>query len=164
MTWIRKHFQRYLDRRPWDFCWRIGVESTVVSLLAAALLVSIFGEGTPRELQKLPIGALFVFLIIVAPPIETLALQAFPIFIVRLLKGSIRTQILISTVLFAACHFPEGLVPGISAGIIGGFYFGFSYAHWRTKSRWKSLWITTVCHGIHNGIALILIVIFENLA
>jgi hypothetical protein len=26
MNWITNHFRRYLQRRPWDFCWRIGVE------------------------------------------------------------------------------------------------------------------------------------------
>jgi hypothetical protein len=164
MTWFRMHFQRYLERKPWDFCWRIGVESTVVSLLVAILLVSIFGEGTRREFLNLSIVTSFFLLLIIAPPIETLLFQALPIFFVRLLKGSIRTQVLISTILFAAGHFPEGLVTSISAGIIGGLYFGFTYAHWRLKSIWQSFWITTVCHGIHNGIAFVLLAICGNWA
>ena len=158
MTWIKKHFRGYLERRPWAFCWRIGIESTVVSLLVAVLLAFVF-EVPEREFLNLSIGEAFLFLIVVAPPLETLFLQAFPIFIVRLLNGSMRTQVLVSTAVFASLHFPEGLVTGIAAGIIGGLYFGFAYAHWRRKSRWQSFWITTVCHGIHNVIAFLLLVV-----
>jgi hypothetical protein len=57
---------------------------------------------------------------------ETLIFQALPIFIVRMLKGSIRFQILVSTLLFSAAHFPEGIATGLSAGVSGGLYFAFS--------------------------------------
>ena len=160
MTWFQKHFERYRKRQPWDFCWRLGIESTGVSLVAASLFAVAFGAPR-RELLNLPI-VVFLVLIVIAPPLETLFLQAFPIFVVRMLKGSIRTQILVSTILFAACHFPEGVMTGISAGVIGGMYYAFAYAHWRTKSSWQSFWITTVCHIIHNGIAFILLVAFGN--
>lgn len=162
MTCIRKHFERYLERSPWDFCWRIGVESTVLSLLAASLLATAFGTPPHRAFMDISIEVAFLWILLVAPPIETLIFQAFPIFVVRLLRGSIRTQILVSTILFAACHFLEGVVTGISAGIIGGLYLGFVYAHWRTKSRWQSFWITTVCHGTRNGILFLLLIIFGN--
>jgi hypothetical protein len=161
MGFIKNHFQRYAERKPWDFCWRIGVESTVVSLAFAVLLTMLIG-ATKREFLDYSMVSVFVMLLLLAPPLETLVFQAFPIFIVRLFKGSLRTQILASTILFAACHFPEGIAVGISAGIIGGLYFGFAYAHWRTKSRWQPLWITIVAHGIHNGIAFILLVAGGN--
>jgi hypothetical protein len=161
MNWVARHFRRYLERKPWDFCWRIGVESTVVSLVAAALLSIVFVEPKREFLDlSLPVG--FVILLLVAPPLETLAFQAFPIFMVRVLKRSIRTQILVSMLLFSAAHFPEGIVTGVSAGVIGGLYFAFAYAHWRTQSRWLSFWITTICHGIHNGIGFVLLVVSGN--
>jgi hypothetical protein len=161
MRFVKSHFRKYLERKPWDFCWRIGVESTVVSLAAAVVLSMIFGP-TKREFLDYSIEAVFILLILIAPPLETLLFQAIPIFFVRLFKGSLRTQILVSTALFAACHFPEGIDIGIAAGIIGGLYFAFAYAHWRTKSRWHPLWITTVAHAIHNGIAFVLLVIAGN--
>jgi hypothetical protein len=161
MNWVIRHFRRYLEREPWGFCWRIGLESTVASLAAAAFLAVIF--GTPkRQLLDLSMPAAFLMLLVVAPPVETLVFQAFPIFIVRMLKGSMRVQILVSTLLFSAAHFPEGITTGVSAGVIGGLYFAFSYAHWRTKSRWKSVWITTGCHAIHNGVAFILLVVIGH--
>jgi membrane protease YdiL (CAAX protease family) len=161
MDFIKNHFRRYAERKPWDFCWRIGVESTLVSMVAAVLLTMIIGMPK-REFVDYPIEVVFVLLILVAPPVETVLFQAIPIFIVRLFKGSIRTQILASTILFAAGHFPEGIAVGVSAGIIGGLYFSFAYAHWRTKSRWHPLWVTTVAHGIHNGIAFVLLVVLGN--
>jgi hypothetical protein len=60
-------------------------------------------------------------------------------------------------VLFAAAHFTEGLAVGVGAGLVGGFYFAFTYVHRRERSRWTALWTTAVCHGIHNAIAILLL-------
>ncbi len=157
--WLRRHFERYRERRPWAFCWRIGVESTLVSLAIAALL-SVVVQTPKREFLDWPMPAVFVLLVLIAPPVETLVFQAFPIFIVRTLKGSMGLQILVSTLVFAAAHFPEGITTGVSAGVIGGLYFAFAYAHWRATSRWQSFWITAGCHVIHNLIAFILLAVF----
>ena len=154
MNWLRRHFERYRERSAWDFCWRIAVEGTLVSLLSAALLTVII-EVDDSGLDDLGIGELFLVVVLIAPVVETMLAQALPIFVVRKFGGSFRVQIIISTVLFAACHFHEGVVAGISAGVIGGFYFGFTYAHWREKSRWTSFWVTATSHAIHNGIAKI---------
>jgi hypothetical protein len=163
MAFIKRHFQKHIGRSPWDFCWRIGVESTLAGLIAAGILTLALGE-TKREFLDWPIETVFIVMLLVAPVLETLLFQALPIFFVRLLKGSLRTQVVVSTILFAAVHFTEGITAGVSAGIIGGFYFGLAYAHWRTQSRWSPLWITTVCHAIHNGICFLLLVIFGNWA
>ena len=161
MNLIARHFRRYTERKPWDFCWKIGVESTVASFISAILLMLVIGV-TGRDFLDMPLPDVFILLILAAPPVETLVFQAFPIFIVRILKGSMRTQILVSTLLFSAAHFPEGINTGVSAGVVGGLYFAFAYAHWRKKSRWKSFWITTVCHVIHNGICFVLLVVSGN--
>ncbi len=156
MERLKKHFEKYLERTPWAFCWRIGFESLVVSFLFAIVLVFVFGPGKRASLN-LPVSVVFLLLLVIGPPLETLVFQAFPIFVTRSLKGSLRAQIIASAVLFSAAHFPEGVATGISAGLVGGLYFGFAYAHWRTKSRWHPFWITTVCHVIHNGIAFVLL-------
>jgi hypothetical protein len=153
MNWLRRHFERYRERSTWDFCWRIAVEGTLVSLVSAALLTVITG-GDDRGLDDWGIGVFFLVAVLIAPVVETMLAQALPIFVVRKFGGSFRVQIIISAVLFAACHFPEGVVAGISAGVIGGFYFGFTYAHWREKSRWASFWVTATSHAIHNGIVV----------
>lgn len=145
--WLRQHFANYRQRKPWDFCRRIGVESFLVSLVIAILL-DILGSP-PRDI-KIDV-VVFVFLgIVIAPIIETLVLQALPIWIARLCKLSFTTQVCISATLFALMHIPEGIATFISAGIIGGFYFAFAYAHWREKGRWVAFWVTAGAHAIHN--------------
>jgi len=161
MNWIARHVRRYLRRKPWDFCWRIGVESTVAGLVVGVFLSTVFG-AQKREFLNFPIWDVFFLMLVVAPLVETLLFQAFPIFIVRMLKGSIRVQIAVSTLLFAAAHFPEGVATGVSAGLIGGMYFAFAYARWRKRSRWQAFWITAAGHSIHNGILFILLVVFGN--
>ncbi|OQA89690.1 MAG: CAAX amino terminal protease self- immunity [Elusimicrobia bacterium ADurb.Bin231] len=154
MSKINRHFNGYWERGSWDFCWRIGMESLVVSLPVAVVLALIFGPGKRTSLD-MSLSLAFFLMIIIAPPIETLIFQAFPIFIVRSLKGILRIQIIASAVLFSLAHFSEGITTGISAGLIGGLYFGFAYARWRAVSSWRAFWVTTVCHIIHNGIAFI---------
>jgi hypothetical protein len=157
MNWLRKHFERYRQRSPWDFCWRIALESTLISLLAAATLALIFGQ--PDRFPDLPMSAIFLIALLIAPPVETLLLQALPIFVARKLKASLRAQVIVSTVIFAAAHLTEGFITVISAGAVGGFYFAFTYAHWRQESRWTSFWVTALSHAIHNAIAVGLVAV-----
>jgi hypothetical protein len=153
MNWLRRHFERYRQRSAWDFCWRIALEGTLISLLSAILLTAIV-EGDHRTIEDWPIGKLLLVVVLIAPIVETILTQAFPIFVVRKFGGSFKLQILISTVLFAAAHLTEGVATAVCAGVIGGFYFAFTYAHWREKSRWTSFWVTAISHAIHNGIAI----------
>jgi len=162
MNWIVRHFRRHLERRPWDFCWRIGLESTLVSLAAAVLLSIFINEPHKEHMEDWPVAALIVFLVLLGPPLETLLFQAFPIFIVRLLRGSMWTQVLVSATIFAAGHFMRDIVTGAAAGMVGGSYLAFAYVRWRRISKRHAFWITTGIHCINNGIAVLLIVIARN--
>jgi hypothetical protein len=162
MNWLKEHFERYRQRSPWDFCWRIAVEGTVLSLVAAAILAFIIGEPE-REFLQWPMGVIFLVVVLIAPPLETLLLQALPVFVARKLKASFRVQVIVSTVIFTACHIPEGFITTISAGLVGGFYFAFTYVHWRQKTRWTAFWVTALSHTIHNGIAVGLLAMLGDL-
>ena len=153
---VRTHFARYRSRSAWDFCWRISIESAVAGLLAV-LILSLLIPVQRRTLLDWPLYQVFLFTVFAAPILETFLFQVLPIGFVRLLKAGFRWQVLVSLALFAAPHFTEGIAVGIGAGIVGGFYFAFTYAHWREKSRWTALWTTVVCHGIHNGLAILLV-------
>jgi hypothetical protein len=151
MTWLRRHFRRYWRREPWDFCWRIAIEGTLVSL-AAALVVSILGaEGRKLEIN---FPALLCIGVIVAPVLETLLFQALPVCLARLCKASFAQQVVASVVPFFLAHAVEGLATGVAAGLVGGFYFAFSYARWCRKSAWTAFWVTAASHAIHNGILI----------
>jgi hypothetical protein len=151
MQSIKNHFERYYQRDAWNFCWRIGVESTVASFVVA-ILVGLLG-APERELPDWSTGVMFVFIVILAPIFETLIMQALPIYIARKLHASFRAQVITGTTVFALCHLAEGIAAIIAAGIIGGFYFSFAYAHWREQSRWQAFWVTAGAHAIHNSIA-----------
>jgi hypothetical protein len=153
---VSEHFARYRRRSPWSFCWRIAIESVVVSF-AAALIFVPFVNTEPRTLLELPYYAFFLLGVLIAPLVETVLFQALPVGVMRLLRTRFGWQVLVATALFAAAHFREGVSVGLGAGLVGGFYFAFTYVHWRERSRWTALWTTAVCHGIHNGIAIILL-------
>jgi len=154
VNWLRRHFERYRQRSAWDFCWRIAVEGTILGLIFAGV-VSLIVTEPEEEFPDWGVATELLVIVVIAPLVETLLLQSLPIFVARKFNASFRLQVIVSMVLFAACHFYfEGIVTGIAAGVIGGFYFAFTYAHWREKSRWTAFWVTAVSHAIHNGIVI----------
>ena len=151
---LRKHFRKHARRRPWDFCWKIGIEKTVVSFAIAFLLLIVLDDSKPYIIH-FPIWREFATLVIIAPVIETLLLQAFPIYLARSVKSSFNVQIISSVLIFTVLHSLISIGRGLCAGLIGGYYLAFSYALWRRRSRWSAFWITTVCHSITNATVFI---------
>jgi hypothetical protein len=150
-TLIQQHFQKYRERKPWDFCWRIAIEGTVVSLVASICL-SVF-DVAERDI-KLRFPDLLLLGVVIAPVLETLIFQALPIWIARRCHASFSVQVTASLIPFFLAHVIEGIGTGIAAGLVGGFYFAFTYAHWREQGRWTAFWTTAVSHSIHNGILI----------
>ena len=150
---LRRHFRKHARRKPWDFCWRTSLEGLIVSF-AVVIPLSLIITQDPREMADWPAGKVIVLAVLFAPLFETLLLQVIPISIARAFKAKIHTQIIISTILFAALHFPEGIAVGMGAGVVGGWYFAFAYARWARKSFWTALWVTTGAHLIRNAIAI----------
>jgi hypothetical protein len=153
MSWIKAHFQRYRERTPWSFCWRITIEGLIVPLAPALILVIIELIVGEMDNRHLPLSDPLFLLDSVTrtPVIETLIFQAFPIWIVRKCKASFSFQVFVSLVPFFLAHALAGIGTGICAGLVGGFYYAFTYAHWRVQSRWTAFWTTAVSHALHNG-------------
>ena len=151
MKWISEHFRRYRHRKPWDFCWRIAIEGTIVAL-AIAFILSIC-DLPDREIP-FDFWTFLILGVVVAPILETLVFQAFPVWIARLCKARFSVQVVISVVPFFLAHAVEGIQTGIAAGLISGFYLAFTYVHWREKRRWTAFWVTAISHAIHNAIAI----------
>lgn len=160
MRWLKAHFQRHRQRKPWDFCWKVAVEGLIVSIIPAVILVGFIDEPE-REFLNWPIPAMLVVIAGIAPIFETLLFQALPIAIARWLKAGFKVQILASLIPFTLVHLPDGVSVGICAGLIGGFYLAFTYAHWVEKSVWTALWTTAVGHFIRNGLAAVAFVVSE---
>jgi hypothetical protein len=151
--WLVEHFRWYRRLSPWAFCWRITIEGLVIGI-AFGIAASAF--GAPDRDFKMSMEKLFIFAVFVAPVIETLLLQALPVFVVRLCRGGFTLQVLFATIAFAAAHLSEGVAAFIAAGMVGGFYFSFTYAHWRERSRWTAFWVTALGHSLHNLVCVLL--------
>jgi hypothetical protein len=156
-SWLLRHFDRYRERRPWSFCWRITIEGFLAAYVIVFLLNFLF--DFPEIDLELTASEFLFICVLIGPIVETFIFQALPIFVARICRAGFATQIIVSMGLFAMPHFSEGFDVGIGAGIIGGFYSAFTYAHWRQKSRWTALWTTTVSHSLHNGLAFAILII-----
>jgi len=110
--------------------------------------------GIPGREMDLSFEVLLIAGVVVAPVLETLLLQALPVWIARLCKSGSSGQVIVSVVPFTISHAIEGIGTGIAAGLLGGFYFAFTYVHWRERSRWQAFWVTAVSHAIYNAIAI----------
>lgn len=158
MNWVVGHFQRYRERQPWDFCWRISLEGYLVSFLLAVVLLSL---GTPEREFEMSFSELAFLAVFIAPVFETLLLQALPIWLARICGASFSNQIICSVVPFFLLHLAEGLTAGLCAGLTTGYYLAFTYAHWRNAGRWTAFWTTAVSHCIHNAISTALMATAE---
>jgi hypothetical protein len=150
---IFAHFQRHRARKPWAFVCRVTPEATGLSLAVALLMWAI---GAPERDLDMQAGELVFFVVVLAPPLETLLFQALPVFVARKCRARLRVQIIASWVPFALAHGLEDLATGLAAGMVGGFYLAFTYAHWRQQSRWTAFWTTWAVHTLNNVIAVML--------
>ena len=157
MNWLRTHFHKHCERSAWDFCWRTAIEGVVISFIAV-LFLEIFIDVPSRDFINWPIPVMLAVVLILAPILETLLLQALPITIAKLCRAGLKIQILVSVIIFGLLHFAEGAAVGIGAGLVGGFYLAFTYAHWAQKSLWKALWVTTAAHIIRNAFPAVVLV------
>jgi hypothetical protein len=148
--WLIDHFKHYLILRPLTFCWRITVENLIVSLAVTGLILFYFQPEPRTNIEGITASAYLWLVIILSPILETVLLQAFPVFIARSLGLKFSGQILLSIIPFALLHFTRSVGTGIGAGIIGGFYSAFTYVHWRSKSLWTAYWVTALSHGLYN--------------
>ena len=117
--------------------------------------------GIPGREMNLSFDVLMIAGVVVAPVLETLLLQALPVWIARLCKAGSSGQVIVSVVPFTIVHAIEGIGTGIAAGLLGGFYLAFTYVHWRERSRWQAFWVTAVSHAIHNAIAILGFALWE---
>jgi hypothetical protein len=149
LEWIKLHFQNYRKRSKWSFLWRISAEGILVSLAMAIALKLVFSFPPRHDLHPGIKG--IVSVVVLAPFLETLLSQSFPVMISRVLGFGFRGQLLAAWLPFAALHFLVSIDTGICAGIVGGFYIGFTYAQWRQVSLRSAFWMTCATHTLHNA-------------
>jgi hypothetical protein len=152
---IYTHFYRHTFRKPWDFCWRITIEETLVKFLMTLFIFPFYKPG-PQPL-RFDLLDNFVYAVIIAPLVETLIFQSFIITVSQKFKRNFSSQIMFSTVAFTAAHLLGGMEAAITAGLVGGFYLSFTYAHWSKQSHFLAFQITAGTHALGNALLLVLI-------
>ncbi len=156
LGWLLRPVRLQSCRGARQFIFRILVQQFAVKVAVAVPVGFLIPDNAPQahaDLLGNPLLALIV-LCLVAPPFETLLLQAAPIEILRALRRSRRLQFLFGAAPFAALHFLQGTASGIGAGIVGGAFFSYTYLECRSRSWWTSLWVTTATHSLHNLVVL----------
>lgn len=126
------------------------------------MAVADFAGISDREMPQLPPKILAMMVIIVAPILETIALQMIPLEAMRLLKVRPSFQLAIGTTLFFVPHAAENIVVGLTAGLVGGFYLSFIYMYGRMRSWWTAMWMTAGAHAINNLLAFTLAMMSDS--
>ena len=97
---------------------------------------------------------LFVAVACLAGPIiETLVGQWLPIRIAQIWSRSRWVWIGVSILFFSSLHLFAGFI-GVLTTAGPAFFFALCFVLKREVSRWQAVWVTTVVHALHNGIAL----------
>ncbi len=156
---LSAHFAAYRQRARWPFLWRISIEGLVVPLVVSSVLALIFHLPERTDLKAMGSGKLFVSAVVIAPFIETIIFQSFPVAVARALGWGFWPQVAASNALFALAHFGVSVSTGIGAGLFSGFYIAFTYVHWRETSFNAGLWMTTGMHALHNGVLIAAVLI-----
>ena len=133
----------------WKYILRAGLISLVPSLVIVLILglTGVISEETVPEFEGSAIG-LFVTLVIIGPPLETLLMAG----LLWLLSFIIKRQIglaVISAVLWAAMH--SLIAPTWGLGVVWPFFvFSCSYLTWRRRSWWRAILVTSCVHAFQN--------------
>lgn len=146
-----------------QFVLRILAQQFAVKLLlaiAVAIVISDSHETPHPAVLRDPLSA-FVLIVLIAPIVETLLLQAAPIETCRGLRRSKWVQFLSGWLPFAALHFPLGVAAGV-AGFVGGAFFTHTYLECRSRSWWSSVGTTVTTHSLHNLVVFPLLLIMSG--
>jgi hypothetical protein len=133
----------------WKYILRTGLISLVPSLVIAMILglSGIVTEETGPEFEG-PAIVLFVGLVIVSPPLETLIMAG----VLWLLSFITKRQVvlaIISAFVWAGMH--SLIAPAWGLVVIWPFFvFSCSYLNWRQRSLWRAILVTSCVHVFQN--------------
>jgi len=159
MGFLERHQAFYRQRGPFSFTLVVTLESLLISLLVGGILNVLVGIPE-RGLFYLPPVTLFLALVVLAPLLETFLFQVLPVVAGRKLGLSIRIQILLSMVFFAAAHFLVSWQVGLAAGVVAGTYLAFTFAFWLEHRGLGTAYLTTFSsHALRNLFGFLLIML-----
>jgi len=133
----------------WKYTLRTGLISLVPSLFFVLILgfAGVISQETSPEFKGSAIG-LFIFLVIIGPPLETLLMGGLLWTLSFITKRQIVLAI-ISAFIWAGLHSLQASAWGL--GVIWPFFvFSCSYLNWRRRSWWRAILVTSGVHAFQN--------------
>jgi uncharacterized membrane protein len=133
----------------WKYILRTGLVSLIPSLIFVLLLgfTGVITQEAGPEFKGPAIG-LFIGLVIIGPPIETL-FMAGGLWILSFITKRQVWLAVTSAFVWAAVH--SLVAPAWGLGVIWPFFvFSCSYLNWRRRSWWRAILVTSCVHAFQN--------------
>ena len=170
---IREHFQRVLGLSVPAMIAIFAVYTTLVDMalvfmLEALPFYSIADDPAAKAIDPRAMIAdkgvwiTFIAAIFLAPLLETLMNQWFPIWLAMKVTHRPVVVVWFSTVLFGVFHLHAG-VYGFMATVGAGFFLAVAFLHARQFGRKRAYWTTAAIHAGVNSIALTVALILIRL-
>lgn len=170
---VRDHFQRVLSLSAPAMIVIFAVYATLADMGLAFMLeampfYSIADDEAAKAIDPRAMIAdkglwvTFIAAIFLAPLLETLMNQWFPIWLAMKVTHRPVVAVWFSTVLFGVFHLHAG-VYGFVATIGAGFFLAIAFLHGRQFSRKRAYWTTAAIHAGVNSIALTVALILIHL-
>lgn len=159
---ISREWRRLPGLSPWRFVraiWIIDLFSIIPIYAIVSLLdlhYHFFGPDVPGASLLEEWGALqiLLFVVVVAPLIETLIGQGLPWLLTRLFRLPPAIFLVFSTVWFASLHglgfHGADFWVMVAGHTIVAFLLAFTYLQGRKHSRWRAFWMTASVHMLAN--------------
>lgn len=136
---------------------RTGLISLVPSLIIVLILglTGVITEETGPDFEGPAIG-LFIGLVIIGPPLETL-LMGGGLWILSFITKRQVLLAVISAFVWAGVH--SLIAPTWGLGVIWPFFvFSCSYLNWRRCSWWHAILVTSCVHAFQNALPTIVVI------
>lgn len=149
---MEQHLKYFHDRNfPLFF-----VITFLTSVVPTIVLFPLFEAPDLKNGQLSALGDLFpVFIVLIAPAVETLLMQWFPAFLFDIFPVRSATRIALITMPFALGHIvPTLVIPSLINGMTGGAILGTFYLVCRNKTHYHAIAATFAIHAGHNAVAL----------
>ena len=170
---VREHFQRVLSLSAPAMIAIFALYATLVDMALSFMLealpfYSIANDPAAKAIDPRAMIAdngfwmTFIAAIFLAPLLETLMNQWFPIWLAMKVTHRPVVAVWFSTVLFGVFHLHAG-VYGFVATIGAGFFLAVAFLHARQFGRKRAYWTTAAIHAGVNGIALTVALILIRL-
>lgn len=143
----------------YKYIFRTGFISLIPSLIISFLLgmLGVMNEETVPDIKG---SALFLFvgMVIIGPPIETLLMGPVLKLLSFITKHKVRLAIM-SACSWAILH--SLLAPAWGFGVIWPFFvFSCSYLNWRERAWWRAVLITSCVHAFQNFLPTIIAIAY----